>query len=703
MAQKSGGKGRKAKSGKAKPAKNKSKTRDSAPKPKEKTPSAPESPVKTKQSEAPIVAESLEAPEAQEIKEEQPSYQAPAGRRVAKTLIETEVPTPQRPKQPPRPIPAPVAAPVLKSSGGRKVPKTLLEPEIQIEKAEDPPAPQAETPQKKARTVPKTLIETDQPLKADEPRVAEAKEAGQDEPRPAEAPSAKTAEPRVKSKGERTVPRTMMDVNVLDSIGGGIRVSSGPNPVIEEIKPEPPAGSIAPAAETQSGAQNQQSMPFQPVEEFPPEPEPEPEPAPTHSFDPENKDAFFEKVEVRQPSASGKISGSDYLSNLTPAPDHTEELPSWVHSLPQIGTVNPSKKSPKVIPPEPIVLPGGQPLIAKLQQRKVLKTVNEISIAIDDSERLMPAPPPPVETFSTQRPLPKPRKERVVPRTMLDHSILQELKDSSGNKQIELAKERLASGPIKTYTPIEADKTALPCPFEWSDRSKDKVRTCGNCQLLLYNFDGMERPQVESMIFQRESKKKFNLFKRADGKFMTADCPVALKRRREIMTLTVVVSLVILSLVLAMMFMPPPPQPASEPATAPDTATTTDSLAPSASQPGAESTPSTTTGATTEGATPGEFTYERGKGVTSRPQPVNTTPQTTTPAAPDPDENGQFWQYSGGPQDVQPVPDSGTPTPQTPQSTTAPGPAQQPAQSQSQTQSNTANPSGNPYVKNYNN
>ncbi len=41
----------------------------------------------------------------------------------------------------------------------------------------------------------------------------------------------------------------------------------------------------------------------------------------------------------------------------------------------------------------------------------------------------------------------------------------------------------------------------------------------------------MDLPEAEELIFKREERRNAALFKRADGKFMTKDCPVAVKKK----------------------------------------------------------------------------------------------------------------------------------------------------------------------------
>jgi hypothetical protein len=156
-------------------------------------------------------------------------------------------------------------------------------------------------------------------------------------------------------------------------------------------------------------------------------------------------------------------------------------------------------------------------------------------------------------------------------RTMLDHEMIWETVEKNvAKEELRVAqeiKEKLAQ-PAKEQKPIVDFKLASNCPFNWSDTdSKDRVRFCSKCQMQIYNFAGMELPEAEALIFQRENRKEPDLFKRADGKFMTADCPVAMKRRQDFFTLLVGGSIlaacaVALMLMLPHLFPTPTPKPA---------------------------------------------------------------------------------------------------------------------------------------------
>ncbi len=157
------------------------------------------------------------------------------------------------------------------------------------------------------------------------------------------------------------------------------------------------------------------------------------------------------------------------------------------------------------------------------------------------------------------------RSERFVARTMLDHTVLSEALVRSAEKEKiragELAKER-ANEPVKEFHQVDSKKMATPCAWTWSESGgKDRVRSCAKCQTQVYDFTGMERPEAEALIFKQESRKKASLFKRADGKFMTKDCPVQVQRKRNLFLLCFFGVVIVISAIASMLLVPPQPKP----------------------------------------------------------------------------------------------------------------------------------------------
>lgn len=250
------------------------------------------------------------------------------------------------------------------------------------------------------------------------------------------------------------------------------------------------------------------------------------------------------------------------------------------------------------------------------------------------------------------------KPERFIPKTMLDMDFLKESLSVSVSRAEERLAESIAqkkSEPPKQVLTADDYKMATPnCPFVWSenpDNPKERVKYCTNCNAQVYNFSGFDMTETQSLIFKRENRNNAPLYKREDGKFMTSDCPIALKKKKDKQMLiggaALVLVLLIIMVVASFMAPQPPQAPAS---TATDSSTSSDT--PTSSTTG-EST-SDASGSSKTGAVdpPGTFHYKKGK-VTKEPDtsaPAVTVPQDSQPTVPGTnsgyDEGGQFWQYS---------------------------------------------------------
>jgi hypothetical protein len=56
----------------------------------------------------------------------------------------------------------------------------------------------------------------------------------------------------------------------------------------------------------------------------------------------------------------------------------------------------------------------------------------------------------------------------------------------------------------------------------------DRVRTCDQCQLRVFNLSGMREHEAEELIATAEGRLCVRLYQRADGTVITADCPIGL-------------------------------------------------------------------------------------------------------------------------------------------------------------------------------
>ena len=240
---------------------------------------------------------------------------------------------------------------------------------------------------------------------------------------------------------------------------------------------------------------------------------------------------------------------------------------------------------------------------------------------------------------STTKKIAPVREQFVVARTQLDHNILfQAVSDSKLKEEARVAQllvEKSKEAPKPPPVPVKADRASSACPYKWEETdSKEKYRYCKKCQTPIYNFDGMERPEAEALIFNRENRDKFTLYSREDGKFTTVDCPVQKKRTKNLIMSIVAAVALVLGAVALLIFMPRPP--------AETTTSTSTTSSTSDSDMVTFSSTSTEKPSRTRKTTPNASSAGSGTGYQTFKLPSATQQQSE---APDPDEDGHFWKF----------------------------------------------------------
>jgi hypothetical protein len=77
---------------------------------------------------------------------------------------------------------------------------------------------------------------------------------------------------------------------------------------------------------------------------------------------------------------------------------------------------------------------------------------------------------------------------------------------------------------------LERVRVASPCTADWEQMvGDDRVRFCSQCNLNVYNLAAMTRREAENLIADREGRLCARLYRRADGKVLTRDCPVGFR------------------------------------------------------------------------------------------------------------------------------------------------------------------------------
>jgi hypothetical protein len=149
-----------------------------------------------------------------------------------------------------------------------------------------------------------------------------------------------------------------------------------------------------------------------------------------------------------------------------------------------------------------------------------------------------------------------------IPRTMLDMDACKGVVNRLLSDKEAKLKEQLSQPSSESFKPlvtIDKYKKGSPCPMKWDEfTGTERIRYCERCQLYIYNFDKVELPQAQEMVFKREEKKNCTFFKRPDGKFMTVNCPEGLKRKRGVIIATAVACIALILMLFAASQAPPP-------------------------------------------------------------------------------------------------------------------------------------------------
>ena len=85
-----------------------------------------------------------------------------------------------------------------------------------------------------------------------------------------------------------------------------------------------------------------------------------------------------------------------------------------------------------------------------------------------------------------------------------------------------------------TRIPLEAVSVASPCQAPWEAMAGDeRTRFCGQCQQHVYNLSEMSLTDAQVLIQKTEGQLCVRYYRRADGTFLTDDCPVGLRAMRR--------------------------------------------------------------------------------------------------------------------------------------------------------------------------
>ncbi|MBS2018029.1 MAG: hypothetical protein JST00_34460 [Deltaproteobacteria bacterium] len=88
-------------------------------------------------------------------------------------------------------------------------------------------------------------------------------------------------------------------------------------------------------------------------------------------------------------------------------------------------------------------------------------------------------------------------------------------------------------GEARRHLPLANVQIASPCTAEWESMiGDDRKRHCTECSKDVYDLTVMTRDEVDAFLLANASGACVRLYQRTDGRMLTQDCPVGVRRRR---------------------------------------------------------------------------------------------------------------------------------------------------------------------------
>ena len=105
-------------------------------------------------------------------------------------------------------------------------------------------------------------------------------------------------------------------------------------------------------------------------------------------------------------------------------------------------------------------------------------------------------------------------------------------------------------------TRLDDVRVAAPCSADWDSMfGNERVRSCEQCHLNVYNLSEMSRVEAERLINQAEGRLCVRFYRRRDGSIITQNCPVGLRAiKRRLSRVATAVASFILSLMAGIGF-----------------------------------------------------------------------------------------------------------------------------------------------------
>ncbi len=87
---------------------------------------------------------------------------------------------------------------------------------------------------------------------------------------------------------------------------------------------------------------------------------------------------------------------------------------------------------------------------------------------------------------------------------------------------------------MATEKPLITPRIASPCTADWDAMAGDeRVRFCSECNLHVYNLSDMTSHQAATFLSEAEGRTCVRFYRRADGTYLTRDCPTGLAAVRR--------------------------------------------------------------------------------------------------------------------------------------------------------------------------
>ncbi len=144
-----------------------------------------------------------------------------------------------------------------------------------------------------------------------------------------------------------------------------------------------------------------------------------------------------------------------------------------------------------------------------------------------------------------------------IKKTNLDYDALRKFARDKKEKAEERIKWELefrnqpADG--KPPCPIVDFLKASECPVKWDEMTgRSRVRYCERCSQRVYDLAGLGEDEAKGLVATQEGHSDLSYYRRNDGKFLVADCPLGSKRRARLKAIQIGAGAAVAGLIVLM-------------------------------------------------------------------------------------------------------------------------------------------------------